>query len=112
ISRAIPVRSSPSSTAPKKKTKKKATPPQKKKKHQNHQPPTPTPATSPAHDYVIKVAVHAHGAEAIRRSVIAGVDSVEHGTFMDDADIALMKQHGTFYCPTVFTGEFVAEQAK
>jgi imidazolonepropionase-like amidohydrolase len=65
-----------------------------------------------AHDYGMKVAVHAHGAEAIRRSVIAGVDSVEHGTFMDDADIKLMKEHGTFYCPTVYTGEFVEEQAK
>jgi len=65
-----------------------------------------------AHDYGMKVAVHAHGAEAIRRSVVAGVDSVEHGTFMDDADIKLMKEHGTFYCPTVYTGEFVAEQAK
>jgi imidazolonepropionase-like amidohydrolase len=65
-----------------------------------------------AHDYGMKVAVHAHGAEAIRRSVIAGVDSVEHGTFMDDADIKLMKEHGTFYCPTVYTGQFVAEQAK
>jgi len=65
-----------------------------------------------AHDYGMKVAVHAHGAEAIRRSVVAGVDSVEHGTFMDDEDIRLMKEHGTFYCPTVYTGQFVAEQAK
>jgi imidazolonepropionase-like amidohydrolase len=65
-----------------------------------------------AHDYGMKVAVHAHGAEAIRRSVVAGVDSVEHGTFMDDQDIQLMKEHGTFYCPTVYTGQFVAEQAK
>ena len=64
-----------------------------------------------AHDYGMKVAVHAHGAEAIRRSVIAGVDSVEHGTFMDDQDIQLMKEHGTFYCPTVYTGQFVAQQA-
>ncbi len=65
-----------------------------------------------AHDYGMKVAVHAHGAEAIRRSVVAGVDSVEHGTFMDDEDIKLMVQHGTFYCPTVYTGQYVAEQAK
>jgi len=64
-----------------------------------------------AHDYGMKVAVHAHGAEAIRRAVVAGVDSVEHGTFMDDADIKLMKEHGTFYCPTVYTGQFVAQQA-
>jgi imidazolonepropionase-like amidohydrolase len=65
-----------------------------------------------AHDYGMRVAVHAHGAEAIRRSVVAGVDSVEHGTFMDDEDIKLMVQHGTFYCPTVYTGQYVAEQAK
>lgn len=65
-----------------------------------------------AHDYGMTVAVHAHGAEAIRRSVIAGVDSVEHGTFMDDADIQLMKQHGTYYCPTVYTAIYVTEQAK
>ena len=64
-----------------------------------------------AHDYGMKVAVHAHGAEAIRRSVVAGVDSVEHGTFMDDQDIQLMKEHGTFYCPTVYTGQYVAQQA-
>jgi imidazolonepropionase-like amidohydrolase len=65
-----------------------------------------------AHDYGMKVAVHAHGAEAIRRSVLADVDSVEHGTFMDDQDIALMKQHGTFYCPTVYTGIYVGQQAQ
>jgi len=65
-----------------------------------------------AHDYGMKVAVHAHGAEAIRRSVVAGVDSVEHGTFMDDQDIQLMKQHGTFYCPTVYTAVYVTEQAQ
>jgi imidazolonepropionase-like amidohydrolase len=65
-----------------------------------------------AHDYGMTVAVHAHGAEAIRRSVLAGVDSVEHGTFMDAEDIRLMKQHGTFYCPTVYTAVYVTEQAK
>ena len=65
-----------------------------------------------AHDYGMTVAVHAHGAEAIRRSVVAGVDSVEHGTFMDEADMKLMKEHGTFYCPTVYTAVFVTEQAK
>lgn len=65
-----------------------------------------------AHDYGLKVAVHAHGAEAIRRSVLAGVDSVEHGTFMDDEDIRLMHDHGTFYCPTVYTAVYVGEQAK
>jgi len=37
---------------------------------------------------------------------------VEHGTFMDDQDIQLMKQHGTFYCPTVYTAVYVTEQAQ
>ncbi|MCK9539229.1 amidohydrolase family protein [Dokdonella sp.] len=65
-----------------------------------------------AHDYGFTVAAHAHGAEAIRRSVIAGVDSIEHGTFMDDADMKLMKEHGTWFVPTIIAGEYVAEQAK
>ncbi len=65
-----------------------------------------------AHDYGFPVAAHAHGAEAIRRAVIAGVDSIEHGTFMDDADMALMKQHGTWLVPTIIAGEHVAQMAK
>lgn len=65
-----------------------------------------------AHDYGFTVAVHAHGAEAIRRSVIGGVDSIEHGTFMDQSDMELMKEHGTWYVPTIYTGEFVTERAK
>jgi imidazolonepropionase-like amidohydrolase len=65
-----------------------------------------------AHEYGLKVAAHAHGAEAIRRAVIAGVDSIEHGTFMNDEDIALMKEHGTYYVPTISAGKFVAEKAK
>ena len=64
-----------------------------------------------AHDYGMKVAVHAHGNEAIRRSVEAGVDSIEHGTYMSDEVIALMKQHGTYYVPTISAGRFVAQQA-
>jgi imidazolonepropionase-like amidohydrolase len=65
-----------------------------------------------AHDYGFTVAVHAHGAEAIRRSVIGGVDSIEHGTFMDQRDMELMKEHGTWYVPTIYTGQFVTERAK
>jgi imidazolonepropionase-like amidohydrolase len=65
-----------------------------------------------AHDYGFTVAAHAHGAEAIRRAVIGGVDSIEHGTFMDDADMKLMKEHGTWYVPTIIAGKYVAEMAK
>ena len=64
-----------------------------------------------AHDYDFTVAAHAHGAEAIRRAVIGGVDSIEHGTYMNDADMLLMKQHGTWYVPTIIAGEFVMKKA-
>ena len=64
-----------------------------------------------AHDYGFTVAAHAHGAEAIRRAVLAGVDSIEHGTFMTDADMKLMKQHGTWYVPTIIAGRYVEEKA-
>jgi imidazolonepropionase-like amidohydrolase len=65
-----------------------------------------------AHDYGFAVAAHAHGAEAIRRAVIGGVDSIEHGTFMDADDMKLMVEHGTYYVPTIIAGDFVARQAK
>jgi imidazolonepropionase-like amidohydrolase len=65
-----------------------------------------------AHDYGFTVAAHAHGAEAIRRAVIGGVDSIEHGTFMDAADMKLMVEHGTWYVPTIIAGDFVAQQSK
>ncbi len=64
-----------------------------------------------AHDYGFSVAAHAHGAEAIRRAVIAGVDSIEHGTYMDDQDMKLMKQRGTWYVPTIIAGKYVEEKA-
>ena len=64
-----------------------------------------------AHDYGFTVAAHAHGAEAIRRAVLAGVDSIEHGTYMTDEDMKLMKQHGTWYVPTIIAGKYVEEKA-
>jgi len=64
-----------------------------------------------AHDYGFTVAAHAHGAEAIRRAVLGGVDSIEHGTYMTDEDMKLMKQHGTWYVPTIIAGRYVAEKA-
>ena len=65
-----------------------------------------------AHDYGFTVAAHAHGAEGIRRAIIGGVDSIEHGTLMNDEDIKLMKEHGTWYVPTISAGTFVAAKAK
>ena len=67
---------------------------------------------STAHDYGFSVAAHAHGAEAIRRAVLGGVDSIEHGTFLDATDLALMKERGTWYVPTLSAGAWVAQQAQ
>jgi imidazolonepropionase-like amidohydrolase len=64
-----------------------------------------------AHDYGYTVAAHAHGAEGIRRAVLGGVDSIEHGTFMSDEDMKLMKEHGTWYVPTIIAGKYVQEMA-
>jgi imidazolonepropionase-like amidohydrolase len=65
-----------------------------------------------ARDYGFKVAAHAHGTEGIKRAVRGGVDSIDHGTLMDDEGMRLMKQRGTWYVPTILAGEWVAEKAK
>ncbi len=65
-----------------------------------------------AKDYGYRVAAHAHGAEGMKRAVLGGVTSIEHGTYMDDEIMALMKQKGTWYIPTIHAGRFVAEKAK
>jgi imidazolonepropionase-like amidohydrolase len=67
---------------------------------------------STARDYGFKVAAHAHGTEGIKRAVRAGVDTIEHGTFMDDEGMKLMKERGTFYVPTITAGNWVFEQAQ
>ena len=58
------------------------------------------------------VAVHAHGSVGMKRAVIAGVDSVEHGTFMTTEVMDLMIKNETFYVPTISAGEFVADKSK
>ncbi len=55
-----------------------------------------------AHRQGRKVATHAHSALSIKDAVRAGVDSVEHGIFLDDEGISLMKEHGTYLVPTSF----------
>jgi imidazolonepropionase-like amidohydrolase len=65
-----------------------------------------------AKDYGFTVAAHAHGAEGIKRAVRAGVTSIEHGTYMDDEGMQLMKQHGTWYVPTIIAGKSVMDSAK
>lgn len=60
-----------------------------------------------AHRLGRKVAAHAHGALGIRLSVEAGVDSIEHGSYIDDAAIAMMKAKGTYLVPTLTTHEYL-----
>ncbi|MBC7657469.1 MAG: amidohydrolase family protein [Frankiaceae bacterium] len=55
------------------------------------------------------VAAHAHGAEGIKRAVRAGVRSIEHGSYLDDEGIALMKQHGTWLVADVYNGDYIEE---
>ncbi len=65
-----------------------------------------------AKDYGFKVAAHAHGAEGMRRAVVAGVDSIEHGTLMNEEVMRLMKKKGTWLVPTISAGMYVADKAK
>ena len=67
---------------------------------------------STARDLGIPVAAHAHGDEGIRRAVLAGVVSIEHGTFMSDSTMELMKQRGTWYVPTLTAGWAVSDSAR
>jgi imidazolonepropionase-like amidohydrolase len=65
-----------------------------------------------ARDYGMRVAAHAHGTEGMKRAIIAGVASIEHGTFMSEEVMKLMKDRGTYYVPTIMAGAWVAEKAK
>lgn len=64
-----------------------------------------------AKDYGFTVAVHAHGKEGMDRAIRAGVDSIEHGTYMDTETMELMKSHNTWYVPTLMAGEWVTKKA-
>lgn len=65
-----------------------------------------------AKDYGMQVAAHAHGDEGMQRAIKAGVKTIEHGTEMSEATMALMKKHNTYYVPTISAGKYVAQQAQ
>src|SRR6266446_4174369 len=65
-----------------------------------------------AHRLGRKVAAHAHGAQGIRWASEAGVDSVEHASYIDDAAIAQMKKNGTYLVPTLYLGDWFLENAE
>jgi imidazolonepropionase-like amidohydrolase len=65
-----------------------------------------------ARDLGVPVAAHAHGDEGMRRAVLAGVASIEHGTFMTDTTMDLMVKRGTYYVPTLTAGWAVSDSAR
>ncbi|MDO6813553.1 metal-dependent hydrolase family protein [Tenacibaculum soleae] len=65
-----------------------------------------------AKDYGMHVAAHAHGDEGMRRAIIGGVKTIEHGTYMSDETMELMKKHNAFLVPTITAGKEVEEKAK
>lgn len=65
-----------------------------------------------AKDYGMHTAAHAHGAEGMKRAVLAGITTIEHGTLMTDEVMTLMKEKGTYHVPTISAGMFAAQQAK
>jgi imidazolonepropionase-like amidohydrolase len=66
-----------------------------------------------AHRLGRKTAAHAHGAQGIKDAVLAGVDSIEHGSFINEEDIQLMKEHGTYLVPTLYLSDwFLANYQK
>jgi len=65
-----------------------------------------------AKDYGFKVAAHCHGVEAMRRAIIGGVNSIEHGTLMDETIFPLMVEYGTYLVPTIIAGKSAADSAK
>jgi imidazolonepropionase-like amidohydrolase len=65
-----------------------------------------------ATDYGMYVAAHAHGDEGMRRAIIGGVKTIEHGTYMSDGTMELMKNYDAYLVPTITAGKEVAEKAK
>jgi imidazolonepropionase-like amidohydrolase len=59
-----------------------------------------------AHRLGLKAAAHAHGAEGAKVAIRAGIDSIEHGSFLDDEALSMMKQKGTYLVPTLMAGEY------
>ena len=65
-----------------------------------------------ANDYGMVTAAHAHGVEGMQRAIKGGINSIEHGTLMDEETMQLMKEHGTYLVATISAGKYVVEKAK
>jgi len=65
---------------------------------------------SEAHNLNLKTAAHAHGAEGAKRAIRAGIDSIEHGSFLDNEALNMMKERGTYLVPTLLAPQGLGEQ--
>ena len=69
-------------------------------------------AVEEAAKYGARVTAHAHGAEGIKNAVRAGVQSIEHGSLMDDEAIRLMKEKGIFLVADIYNGDYIASEGR
>ncbi len=69
-------------------------------------------AVAEASRHNVPVAAHAHATEGINQAIRAGVRSIEHGSYLSDESIALMVEHGTYYVPTIYIGDYYANTNK
>lgn len=81
-------------------------------KSQEFTPEELTAAVEEAHSFGLKVAAHAHSADGIKNAIRAGVASIEHGTYLDDEGIKLMKEHGTFLSATLDVHDCITSSPK
>jgi imidazolonepropionase-like amidohydrolase len=65
-----------------------------------------------AHDYEMTVAAHAHSTEGINRALAAGVDTLEHGTHLDERHVEMMLKQGTYFVPTLAIADWIATNGK
>lgn len=68
--------------------------------------------TETANDYDMHVAAHAHGDEGMRRAILGGVKTIEHGTLMSEETMALMITYNAYLVPTITAGKEVTDKAK
>ena len=66
--------------------------------------------TEEAHRLGRKVAAHAHGTQSIKEAILAGVDSIEHASLIDDEGVRLAKEHGTFLVMDIYNDDFILQQ--
>jgi imidazolonepropionase-like amidohydrolase len=68
-------------------------------------------AAETAHMAGRKIAAHAHGTQGIKNAILAGIDSIEHGSLIDDEGIRLAKEHGTYLVMDIYNDDYILNEA-